>query len=353
MSKYGLLFLSLLFSSALQADAIEIIGETPAKIINNNQGKSVAAPKTILLQKIKLSSDAKLVLKARINDLQTYGNQIYKTTASLPLRVNLGMNKTPVLDQGQHGTCVTFAITGAIDATLGKGDYVSQLCSLELANYLVNIKKPPYPYSGWNGSWGTYVRNLLLNYGIVSKAYQLKYGCPQNVKQYPILNSSITSKSMTIAAYTAVSSALPSSVVTSVLADSNSTFSSSYNPSTTLMKIKQSLAAGKRVTIGFLLDENQGNAGAVGTKSTRYDTWVTNSSILNKAKTGTLNAGHEIIVIGYDDTATARGNDGKISKGLLILMNSWGPYAGNKGIYYMSYDYLLYLADEAMIVGHK
>ena len=358
MSKYGPFFLfflfSSLFSNILQADAVELIGQTPVKVsTTGGSSKSVVASKTILLQNIKLSPNAKLALKGRINELQTNGNLVYRAAVTLPAAINLGMNKTPVLDQGAHGTCVTFAMTGAIDAVIGKGDYISQLCPLELANYLVGIKKAPYPYSGWDGTWGASVQNLLTTYGIVPKAYQLKYGCPQGITQYPMGNSANTKQKMTIAAYSTAATPVPSYVLMSLLLDINTSFSPNYNPTTTLTKVKQALKAGQRVTIGFLLDESQGSAGAVGTKTKKYDSWVMNATILKKAKAGAIHSGHEIIIIGYDDNATARGSDGVTSKGLLILMNSWGAAAGNNGVYYMSYDYFKYLADEAIIVGHK
>lgn len=355
MNKYSLWCASLLISGALHASVVDILGETPVKIKTGSASNSTALimPKTILVQKIKLSSNAKLMLKQRVNELQFSGVQRNTAAISLPIKVNLGMNKTPVLDQGAHGTCVTFAVTGAIDAALGKGDYISQLCPLELGNYLVKIKKPPYPYSGWNGTWGSMVRGLLGTYGLITKPYQLKYGCPQNVKQYPMMSSPVTSKIMTIAAYTAASVPVPSSVLMKIIADVNVVFGPNYNAASTLLQVKQNLKAGKRVVIGFLLDETQGSAGAVGTKVRPYDTWVMNAAILKKVNAGTLGSGHEVIIYGYDDSATARGSDGKTSKGLLFIMNSWGPYAGDKGTYYMSYDYFLKLHMEAMIIGPK
>ena len=65
--------------------------------------------------------------------------------------IDLGMNNVPVLDQGSHGTCVTFATTAAVDAVLGKGDYVSQLCNLELG---ATLEQFGYYPSGWDGSFG-------------------------------------------------------------------------------------------------------------------------------------------------------------------------------------------------------
>ena len=91
------------------------------------------------------------------------------------------MNKVPVLDQGIHGTCVTFAVTGAIDAVIGKGDYVSQLCNLQLGSYL---EKHGYGMSGWNGSHAIYVINQIEQFGIINMEKQKKLGCG-GMKSYP------------------------------------------------------------------------------------------------------------------------------------------------------------------------
>ena len=50
-------------------------------------------------------------------------------------------------------------------------------------------------------------------------------------------------------------------------------------------------------------------------------------------------AGHEMIITGYDDRAVAIDDHGRAHKGLLTLRNSWGALAGDKGDFYMSYDY--------------
>ena len=349
MSKYGPVVLSVLFSAALQASPIEIIGVTPVKISTTSTlSRSVSIPKTIVLQKLKLSASAKIALKGRINELQVYGDQdsLYRV-ASAPLKINLGMANTPVLDQGSHGSCVTFAFTAAIDAALAKGDYASQLCSLELGNYLVNAGM--ISDSGWDGTWGDAVFSQLKKYGIVSKSYQTKYGCPTGVKAYPIYSDANITRVMSIAQYMAAS--IPTKISGTVLASIDSTFSPNYNPTATLNLVKAHLRAGHRVVIGFLLDDTQGDAGAVGSKAQQFDTWVMNATILKKAKAGTVESGHEIVVYGYDDTAVVRGSDGKISKGVLILRNSWSVYAGDAGNYYMSYDYFKYLADEAMAIS--
>src|SRR5437879_1335677 len=90
------------------------------------------AKKEVVLMNIRLTAKEQ---QAIFN----YKPKISHKTSSdfnLPPAINLGMNGVPVLDQGKHGSCVTFATTAAIDAVLGKGDYVSQLCSLELGSTL-------------------------------------------------------------------------------------------------------------------------------------------------------------------------------------------------------------------------
>ncbi len=297
------------------------------------------------MQKLKLSPAAKIALKGRINELEVYGNQALfsKAVSSVPVRVNLGMNGTPVLDQGYHGSCVTFAMTGALDAAIGKGDYVSQLCSLQLGNTLLG-----HANSGWDGSWGDVVLEQLNNNGIITKGYQLKYGCPAGMKKYPLTSNAGITKKMSATTYKANSHFLTSGTT---LVSPNTAFNANFSATSLFNQVKQQLRAKKRVVVGFLLDDEQGDAGAVGTYKKHFDTWALTPSIVKKAKAGTLYAGHEIIIIGYDDLASSSGGDG--SKGVFIIRNSWGPDAGDNGNYYMTFNYFKYLVDEAAIVFKK
>ena len=114
------------------------------------------------------------------------------------------MNNVPVLDQGQHGSCVTFAVTAAYDAVIGSGDYISQLCQLQLGNYL---EANGYGYSGWNGSLGRYVLSQIDSFGIVTKAQEASYGCG-GLYQYPG-NEATPRAPMTVKAYHQISEPLP------------------------------------------------------------------------------------------------------------------------------------------------
>lgn len=71
------------------------------------------------------------------------------------------------------------------------------------------------------------------------------------------------------------------------------------------------------------------------------------------ADQGLINAGHEMIITGYDDDAIVTGPYGTVNKGLLTLRNSWGSYAGDHGNYYMSYDHFKTLALEAQAIKEK
>ena len=101
--------------------------------------------KQISLLKIKLSSEYKDSLKSKMKVLKE--NNKFAESAKdiensfLSSKVDLGMNETPVLDQGNHGSCATFAVTGALDAIAYQDDHISQLCLLQLGQYLSENSK--------------------------------------------------------------------------------------------------------------------------------------------------------------------------------------------------------------------
>lgn len=350
MSKWSLFLLGTMLPLSLSAASIDYIGTIPVAI-PLAQSQSILGDqqtRVIYVQKIRLSDAARTALSSRIdaldNDVESLSNE---QAQGVLARVNLGMNATPVLDQGAHGSCVTFAITGAFDALTGKGDYISQLCSLELGDYLA--RKGLLELSGWNGSYGELVLNQLNHYGVVLKSYQVDYGCA-GVKLYPLFNEQNTGRPMSSAEYTANSLSLSRYGSWEVLLNAEDAFTTNHNPAQLLSTVKKHLREGKRVTFGMLLDESVGGAGALGANKVEGDTWVVTPEIAKRAKKEGLQAGHEMIIIGYDDNATARAQNGELSKGLLIVRNSWGMRAGDKGNYYVSYDYFKAFSDEAQVI---
>ena len=342
--------LAIFLSEQLCAGAVELVGNIPVIISVDEVNKHILnGQQTVYVQEIRLSQSAQEVLKERLDNLslEEWADLSSLTSNNAPAQINLGMNGTPVLDQGAHGSCVTFAMTGALDAIVGRGDYISQLCSLELGAYLKQQGKSEY--SGWSGSFGTVVLDQLQEYGIVTKSYQHQFGCA-GVKRYPVSDAKNTGQPMSISEYSSTS--LPMGKIASweSIVDIEQAFTRNHNPTTYLREVKKHLREGKRIAFGIMLDVNQGQAGAVGTYQKNFDSWVLTPEIVTKAKKGKLKGGHEMIIIGYDDQAVVHSKNGQTSKGVFILRNSWGKQAGDKGNFYISYAYFKALSNEAQVI---
>ncbi|WP_419420957.1 C1 family peptidase [Legionella sp. D16C41] len=339
--------LSLLVSGHLAAQGIEVSGtishiiteRKPSKLLN----KDIEQPKEIRLLKIKLSDKERKLLQLKAKNALKPINQF--TNSGGPKQIQLGMNNVPVLDQGRHGTCVTFAVTAAIDAALDKGDYVSQLCQLQLGNYLA---ENGYNASGWDGSLGRVVLNQMETFGIVNKTHEAKVGCG-GLNSYPHGGADPTTP-MALEEFHAISEPLTlDEIQTSPILDPFQATNDRVDTNKTLAEVKKALLAGDRVTFAVLLvDYDLGVSGAVGTKNARNDSWVLTPII---ARDAWLNpefvGGHEMVITGFDDNAVAKDNEGNKHRGLLTLRNSWGKNLGDNGNFYMSYDYFKVLAFEA------
>ena len=317
---------------------------------------SPSKEKEIQLLLVHLSSSAKRHLEIQLQtpNTTTEASSIASSAdinAMLPSKINLGMNNVPMLDQGIHGSCVTFAATAAIDAVLNRGDYISQLCQLQLGNY---IEHQGYTLSGWEGANGSNVLSQIENFGIVSKANQRSVGCG-GLTEYPTYRSVEPDSFITPEQFHQISEPLYGrEFMWSSVLDPYGFFAEHRDPTTTLNYVKKSLASGDRLIFSVLLPmPDVGRVGAVGNyKSNVNDTWVLTPAI-REAFTRVLDstsdnndaiAAHEMIIIGYDDNAIARDNSGTEHRGLLFLRNSWGA---GQGDFYMSYDYFKLLTYDA------
>lgn len=278
-----------------------------------------------------------------------------KSDNKLPLRGSVGMNEVPVLDQGIHGSCVTFANTAAIDALLNKGDYISQLCHLALGKYL---EDKGYNPSGWDGSTGPTVLNQLISFGIINKNTQKTRSCG-GLREYPILNANQTGNPMSLEDYKLSSENLNEHLFWLSLLNFHQRFQweSSSQANSLLIEIKkilttQSSYRDSRLTFAVLLPLGYCSAGACASYHANEDTWALTKEIItdNNPTFG----GHEMIIVGYDDQAIAIDHEGKKHQGLLILRNSWGNNAGDHGTYYMSYDFFKHFVFEVQqIIKYK
>ncbi len=326
------------------ANDIDLVGTVqhrlPQPVFN---GLRATAPTSIALLKVDLSEHARKILNRNIYNSQK-PKLGFNVANQYPMQVQLGMSQVPVLNQGTHGTCVTFAATAALDAALNKGDYISQLCALQLGQYL---EKNAYQASGWDGSWGRNVLWQMSVFGLINKTQQRANACG-SLTEYPLVGN-VPDQYLSPDIYHGLSEPFSQHLLawSSLLDDYQVSFDK-VTPVNTLNALKNSLAAGDRVTFGvLLLNIDQGIIGAVGSHNTANDTWVLTQEMVNEFSDKTELVGHEMVLTGYDDQATAKDKKGRIYRGLFTLRNSWGPQIGDHGDFYMTYDYLSNLIIEA------
>lgn len=345
MKKFGLLFPLILSASAsafaVEQPNIKLDGKIAATIPLYQGLRATTNPeilahggKKITFERVKLSKAAQQFLVKHIDD--QISHSLLKSSDDAVTNIQLGMNKVPVLDQGQHGTCVTFATTAALDATITKGDYISQLCNLSLGRYLEE-QNPNYP-SGWDGSWGEIVLDQIKDYGIINQAYQKEKGCG-GLYSYPTYDENNIGGIMNVKDFTSHSEKLEKIVTWKTILPPSDSMHDMNTMKITLQKAKQALANKHRLSVGILVDVNAGDIGAYGSYKSINDSWVLTPRIKRDAKRNLIEAGHELVITGYDDNAEVTDNEGGKHKGLFTLRNSWGVDAGDAGNYYMSYEY--------------
>lgn len=340
----GLLTASGAFADTAEPD-VTIVGSikhtlNPSYIPSFNNPAVEAPGKVIRLLKVKLSDEEKALLKSRANDASKKIRSFKATaTSEFPSSVQLGMKNVPVLDQGMHGTCVTFAVTATLDVEMNKGDYVSQVCNLQLGTYLENHG---HGYSGWDGSFGIDVVNQIEQYGIINKKTQRQKGCG-GLTEYPAYSNHKSNSFMEPEQFKSMSE---------LIFGKELSWLNVYNkkdPKITLNEVKRALNQQNHLVFGVYLPRiDLGEAGAVGKHNTWFykDTWVLTPEILKGVDR--IEAGHEMIITGYDDNAVATDNHGVKHTGLLSLRNSWSTAVGDDGEFYMSYDYFKLLANETI-----
>lgn len=348
------------FLIAMNAQAFEI-GKKPttayATITTATLAAHQGARKSVTLMSIKLSDQE----MKNISDRIRYSSLTVPSTsdAKLPSKIDIGMGTVPVLNQGKHGSCATFANTAALAAHLHlRGDYISQLCHLELGNYL---EKNGYIQAGWEGSTGPIVLSQLERFGYVSKDKE-KAGVCAGVTQYPDDDENNIGKPMSLEAYKAVSEN-PTAIneegqeytkwtwapIMNSIDRINAKFENENDAKAALIEIKKSLVKGNHVTVGALiLTAPQCNSITCATYKRKNDTW----SLTNDIKySGIFKGGHEMVIVGYNDNVEKNDyvtdNDGTKKRGVLILRNSWGTDTGDRGNFYMTYEYFIALATEA------
>ena len=131
-------FILLLIATNVLAEELPITGTYQQQIPVTHANKLYPNGfKDIKLLEYELPSEIQEIFYQQVTRrLEQSDPQTQNLNNDLPNKVQLGMANVPVLDQGIHGSCAVFAVTAALDAALKRGDHVSQLCLLQLGNYL-------------------------------------------------------------------------------------------------------------------------------------------------------------------------------------------------------------------------
>lgn len=322
------------------------------RIATRNSIDNAPATKDVYLMPVKLTKRQREVLAKDIArpERKTFAREVVgDASSSLPSSVDVSMNGVPVMNQGQHGSCVTFAMTAALDAMLGKGDYISQLCSLELGSYL---SKRGYTPSGWNNTYPQVVLHQIAQFGIVSKQSEAAGKC-SGVTEYPLYGAPEGGVPISLDDYKSISENLVDYTSDKYFSwETELSFMQRFdwtgNDSDKFVeKIKQLLntlhveqgseTVDMRIVTAVLLPVRHCSTGACGRYHATDDTWVMSDEIINDPKPEL--GGHEMVVTGYDDNATVVDHAGATHKGIIKLRNSFGANSGDKGEYYMTYDF--------------
>lgn len=325
---------------ATSAHAFEFARPVTIQATVTKNGAAADAKKDVKLMSIKLSSKEQTALM----NYTPKHTLLLKTSSSLPSAINLGMNDVPVLDQGMHGSCVTFAVTAALDALIYKADYISQLCHLSLGK---TLEEDSYFPSGWWGTMGGITLDQISRFGVVGKTKEASEVCG-GLKAYPTEDFFEEGTGISTKSYKEISEDVSEQFNSVQLMNPmlrfESQFSDKDQAELVLNKIKASLVKGNRLLVGIFLQMSPYCGGAAcATRNKANDTWALTDQL---ELPPTMFGGHEMVIFGYDDNAVAYDRQGKEHRGLLLLRNSWGEEVGDGGNFYMSYDYFKKLVME-------
>lgn len=354
MKLYQIIFLtSLLLSSASLFAENESFNTTGTRTVfisqtnhlKNDPNIEALGGKYITIETTTLTPEKQRLLAEHLNNGFTNNTSKQSLSHQAPDKISLGMNHIPVLDQGAHGTCTTFSITAAIDAVFGE-DFISQLCYLELTDYLSQVSSHS---NGWQGNHFSLIMKDLTLYGIISKSHQKTKGCA-GVYEYPVHDRKNIGKPMHVSDYTRYSKKMMDQVKTELLLSDSDAFSKAPAAVNLVSNVKKALERGNRVLISMLLDINY-RGGVFGSYKNEKDAWILTPEIKKDILFNDVKGKHGLVVTGYDDKAVITGPSKTKHQGVFTVRNSWGSQVGDHGDYYVSYEYfhaLVYRANEIL-----
>jgi C1A family cysteine protease len=205
--------------------------------------------------------------------------------STVPTHVDLRNWASPIDDQGQLGSCTGNAIAGAIDLIDRKNNK-----SLRVSRLFIYYQERLL--EGTIGSDnGAYIRDGIKS--CYTWGAPLETLAPYNISQFAVKPS--------VAAY----------------ADAANRKVTGYQRCADFATVKNAVAAGNPVIIGFMVYSSFESASVAATGIMPYP---------NVAREQLL-GGHAVCIVGYDD-----------SKSWFIVRNSWGTGWGDRGYFYMPYQ---------------
>ena len=209
---------------------------------------------------------------------------------AIPPSIDLRQWCSPIEDQGYLGSCTGNAIAGQIELIDRKNNK-----NLDVSRLFIYYQERVYENTvRWDA--GAYIRDGL-------KAVN-QVGAPLETL-WPYIESKFAVKPTT-AAYT----------------DAARRKVTGYAKCTNFTSVKNALAAGNPVTVGFYVYESFEWAQNTNTGVMPYP---------NTAREAFL-GGHAVCLVGYDDNFRGTG------QGYFIARNSWGTSWGDNGYFYMPYQ---------------
>ncbi|RAL11193.1 cysteine proteinase [Aspergillus homomorphus CBS 101889] len=235
--------------------------------------------------------------------------QLVQKADDLPSKVDFSQEMSPIKNQNHLPSCVAFGLLSALDLvpqTIGLTDVHSEAFTWYWAQKLQG--KTPSINSGTTISKAL---GALLEYG---SCWESKYPYPGSSLPPPPENAQAQAYEMRVRSY-------------SYLGDP-----------TDMNAVKTLLAAGVPVVIGFPMYG----------KPDYWEKWIYNA---DSTSTGYVNLppddpppartdGHVVTLVGYDDNVTHYDvANSRTVKGYFKFKNSWGADKGDKGWYYLPYEF--------------
>jgi len=224
---------------------------------------------------------------------------------AVPAKIDLRQYCSPVEDQGQLGSCTANATAGLVEyfENRAHGKYIdaSRLFLYKATRDLLHAK----------GDTGAYLRSTmgaLALFGVPPEEYW-----PYDIAKFDSEPSAF-----------AYAFGADFKAITYYRLDDTST-----KPDALLTRIKANLAAGLPSVFGFTVYSSIQQAAKTG-------------HIPYPSKNEKVVGGHAVLTVGYDDGITIKNTiSGAITKGAIIIRNSWGGGWGDHGYGMLPYDYVI------------